>query len=360
MKKRMMALALVLCLILSGCGDIFDGEYSSVKPHQQQSASHGSQSESVSNFVQLYAALIKLIEAGTEDAVISVVNYDQSKVVSDMQRAISDANARNPIAAYAVDEIRFELGKSGGSAALAVDISYTHGRTEIRRIKQVRGTDEAVSAICSALNQCEASIVLQIRGFQDTDFVQVVESYALNNPQHVMELPQVAVGIYPEQGSNRVVELRFTYQTSRDSLKSMQSQVQPVFASAALYVSGDAKDREKYSQLCSFLMERYDYQIETSITPSYSLLRHGVGDSRAFAVVYAAMCRQAGLECQVVSGTRSGESRYWNIVCDNGIYYHVDLLAGNFRELTDKQMNGYVWDYSAYPACGVQPEQGSE
>ena len=44
-------------------------------------------------------------------------------------------------------------------------------------------------------------------------------------------------------------------------------------------------------------MERYDYRIETSITPAYSLLRHGVGDSRAFAVVYAAMCQQAGLEC---------------------------------------------------------------
>lgn len=357
MKTKMIVGMLVLCLLLVGCGSVFDGSYSSVKPHQPQSGTSSNQTVSASNYVQLYAALVKLIEAGTEEKVISVVNYDQTQVQSDMHRAIKDAFERNPIAAYAVEDIKFELGKSSGQPALAVDISYTRDRAEIRKIKQVANIDEAVSAISSALNQCEVAIVLQIRNYRETDFVQVVENYAIENPQSVMELPQVTVSAYPQQGSNRVVELRFTYQTSRDSLKAMQSQVQPVFASAALYVSGDAEDQEKYTQLYSFLMERYDYQIETSITPIYSLLRHGVGDSRAFAVVYAAMCRQAGLECQVVSGTKGGESRYWNIVCDNGIYYHVDLLSGSFRELTDRQMTGYVWDYSAYPACGTQPEQ---
>ena len=357
MKLHYTALVLLLCLLLTGCRNVFDGEYTSVKPHQQQTASSGNQTISASNYVQLYAALVDLIEAGTEEKVISVVNYDQNRIQSDMQQAITDAFARNPIAAYAVEDIKYELGKSGGQPALAVDISYVHDRTEIRRIKQVHGVKEAVNAISAALNQCEVAIVLQIRNYKETDFVQVVEDYAFDNPQNVMELPQVTVSIYPDSGSNRVVELRFTYQTSRDSLKSMQSKVQPVFASAALYVSGDGEDREKYSQLYSFLMERYDYQIQTSITPTYSLLRHGVGDSRAFAVVYAAMCRQAGLECRVVSGTKAGESHYWNIVCDEGVYYHVDLLTGAFRELTDGQMTGYVWDYSAYPACGVAPEE---
>jgi hypothetical protein len=64
-----------------------------------------------------------------------------------------------------------------------------------------------------------------------------------------------------------------------------------------------------------------------------------VGDSRAFATVYAAMCRSAGLECMTVTGTRAGEPWTWNIILDNGGYYHVDLqrsnLSGQFRELTD-------------------------
>ena len=143
----------------------------------------------------------------------------------------------------------------------------------------------------------------------------------------------------------------------------MQGQISPMFRSAVLYVSGDAEDNRKLSQLFSFLMERFDYKLETSITPSYSLLRHGVGDAKAFAVVYAAMCRAAGLNCQVVTGTRAGEPWYWNLVEDNGIYFHVDLLQssadGAFTEKTDDMMAGYVWDYSEYPASRL-PESPPE
>ena len=41
------------------------------------------------------------------------------------------------------------------------------------------------------------------------------------------------------------------------------------------------------------------------------------------------------------------------MICDNGVYYHVDLLrsaeSGRLVALTSDEMNGYVWDYSAYP-----------
>ena len=115
--------------------------------------------------------------------------------------------------------------------------------------------------------------------------------------------------------------------------------------------------REKYEKIFAFLMERLEeYQQETSLTPAYSLLLHGVGDTKAFAAVYSAICRSAKLECVVVTGTHSGEPWYWNIVCCDGVYYHVDLLKckqlGRFMLETDGNMGGYVWDYSAYPACG--------
>ena len=104
-------------------------------------------------------------------------------------------------------------------------------------------------------------------------------------------------------------------------------------------------------------MERFNYKVETSITPAYSLLCHGVGDSEAFATVFAAMCRNAGLECHTVSGTRAGEAWFWNMIREGDVYYHVDLLqskaAGQLQRWTDDQMQGYVWDYSAYPAAGT-------
>ena len=188
--------------------------------------------------------------------------------------------------------------------------------------------------------------------------VQIVQDYASTHPQDVMETPQVTEEVYGI-GHSRVLELTFSYQSGRDALRSMQSQVKPVFDSAVLYVSGEGAQGQKFSQLYAFLMERFDYKIETSITPAYSLLRHGVGDSRAFATVYAAMCRDAGLECIVVTGTRSGEPRTWNMICEDGFYWHVDLLRcnedGRFLKALDADMEGYVWDYSAYPSCDNAP-----
>lgn len=357
MKRKVTAWLLLCCLCLSGCTNLFDGSYVSVKPHKQQTNTDSGETVSVANFVQLYAALTEVIASGREEAVLTAAGYNQTVIETDMDRAISDALRKDPIAAYAVEHVEYELGKSAGQPALAVKITYRHNRTELLKIKQVKGMDQAEKLICSALDRCEAGIVLEIKDYKETDFIQLVESYALNHPESVMEQPRVTVGVYPEAGKNRVVELRFGYQTGRDSLKTMQEQVNPVFTSAVLYVSGDAREREKYSQLYSFLMERYDYQFETSITPAYSLLRHGVGDSRAFATVYAAMCRMADLECLVVSGTKDGESRFWNIIRDGEAYFHLDLPAGSFQMLTDSEMIGYVWDYSTYPACGETAEE---
>jgi hypothetical protein len=202
-------------------------------------------------------------------------------------------------------------------------------------------------------------VVLYVEKYEAADIAQWVEDHALSYPELVMESPEVTVNLYPEEGSERVVELKFTYQNSRDSLRTMQQKVSPMFASAKLYVSGEGQPREKFSQLYAFLMERFEqYTLETSSTPAYSLLIHGVGDAKAFASVYSAMCRQAGLDCAVVAGTRGGKAWFWNIIAVDGAFYHVDLLrcsqTGSFKMHTDGQMSGYVWDYSAIPAFVAQ------
>lgn len=359
--KRIIAILLSLCLLLGGCAGVFDGSYVSVTPYEEQGSGVDTQAVSAANYTQLRNALRTMARSGTASGIISVARYDQAQVERDMKAAVQDITENDPIAAYAVEEISFELGTNAGQPAVAVEISYLHDRAEIRKIQTVAQLENAQTVIASELSKCSAGVVLYVENYEQMDLAQWVEDYAALYPESVMETPEVTVNVYPETGKTRVVELKFVYQNSRDSLRTMQNQVSPMFASAVLYVSGDGDEREKYAQLYAFLMERFEnYTLETSITPAYSLLIHGVGDAEAFAVVYSAMCRQAGLECVTVGGTRNGEAWYWNIVCDNGIYYHVDLLRcsanGAFRERTDEEMGGYVWDYSAYPACGVAPQ----
>lgn len=353
MRGKIGLLALAACLLLSGCGWL-NGSYISVVPHQEQRQNTQTEAISASNYSELVEALEELIATGTETAAINVAEYPADAVEIGMSMASYRVMKDYPLGAYAVKQIEYELGTSVGQPAAAVTIHYHHGFAEIQRIRTVADAEEAERVVTEALEAFDAGVVLLEETYALRDFTQIVQDYARENPQTVMETPQVTEAVYG-RGRSRVVELVFTYQNGRDSLRRMQSEVKPVFDSAALYVSGDGADRQKYAQLYAFLMERFDYKYETSITPAYSLLRHGVGDSRAFATVYAAMCRGAGLECMVITGTHAGEPWTWNIVMDSGHYFHVDLLRcnelGGFREFTDEEMKEYVWDYSAYPAC---------
>ena len=353
MKKLLIVLCLLLVPVLTGCS-VFDGSYVSVTPHELSPDTPGNPVVSVSEFSELYEAMEDMIHDGSTSGVIVVSGYPQSQVEPDAHRAIAQICLNDPVAAYGVGEITFELGKSGGQPAIALTVDYTHDRTELRKLKKVDTMEQGLKIITAALDQCQGRVVYRVKKYTPVDLEQAVYDYATENPNLIMEQPQVTVNLYPQTGEDRVVELKFRYQTGRDSLRTLQSQVQPVFTSAALYVSGDASALQKYSQLYSFLMERFDYQLSTSITPAYSLLCHGVGDSRAFATVYSAMCRQAGLSCQTVTGTCQGESRWWNLICVEGVYYHVDLLADSFLLRTDAEMTGYVWDYSAYPESGAE------
>lgn len=359
--KRLIPCILAIGLLLTGCGNILDGNYHNVTPHEVQTNQPDSQIAAVSNYAGLCQTLADMVESGAESGIISVSRYDQEMIAQDMDFALAELMNTNPICAYAVEQIRFELGTNAGQPAIAVNITYLHGRTEILKIRHLESWEQVESAMAQALDDCDSGLVLHVEDYEEMDFDQWVTDYALDHPDRVMEVPQVTANLYPEEGEQRVVELKFIYQNSRETLRTMQSKVSPMFNAAVIYAGEDADQAERYFKLYSFLMGlSQNFQLETSITPAYSLLQHGVGDAKAFAAVYAAMCKEAELECIVVTGTKSGEPWYWNIICCDGVYYHLDLWEcdgqDQFVTKVDGDMSGYVWDYSAYPACGIQPE----
>lgn len=337
--------AVLASLLLAGCGWM-DGSYVSVEPHQVAvSQSDGGNVRTVSSYIELRNALIGMVDDGAAEGLFSLAEYPGEEVLEDMERSVDYVLYSYPLGAYAVEAVDYDIGTGLGASALSVDISYRKTREEIAAIRTVRRIEGAQDAVADAMDEFASRLVLQITLWQDTDFVAMVREYAAENPDRVMEVPGVAVTVYPDRGDTRVVELNFYYRTDREELRSMREQVQPVFSSAALYVTGQASERTKYAQLHTFLTERFEYTMASSLTPSYSLLCEGVGDSKAFAQVYAAMCRRIGLQATVVSGELNGADHWWNRICIDGNWYHVDLLESRqFGPKTDEQMTGYLWE----------------
>lgn len=350
--SRIIALILCMVMLLSGCSTWLSGDYNSVTPYHDEGTKHTDESATVNSYMQLRDALLELMESGMQEGILYITDVTEDQCTYYMETAINYLMQNTAIGAYAVNNVSFDVGTNAGKLAIAIKIEYLHNRSEILRIKQTKSMDDVQKLIRVALENNETRLVTQVQEYRARDLVLFVENYVNENPQICMELPQVSVATYPESGSERIIEIVFLYQTSRESLRSMKQIVDNVFKSAQYYVNIDIEDLEKYTQLYTFLMERYDYTYETSITPAYSLLRHGVGDCRAFALVYMAMCRQVGLDCKVVSGTKNGEPWYWNVLNMDDVYYHVDLLECNAQGAimlqTEENMTGYVWDYSAF------------
>ncbi len=359
--KKWIALALSACLLLSGCSAWMDGSYHSTTPHQEKENQSAGDMVAVSSYSALYRELIKLIHSGATNGLFSVRNYNQLVVARDMTTVVQRARYVDPIGAYAVKDIDFDLGTNAGQPAIAVRISYNHDRAELGKIKHLENAKQAEQVIAEALNNCESGIVLRIKEYDGVDLGRWAEDYSDANPDRVMEKPRVAVSLYPNTGEDRVVELKFSYQNSRETLRSMQGQVQNRIQHLITDAKQEQTQQEKYA-LVQKMIAQDIIGFSSSITPAYSLLIHGVGDSGAISKLFAAICRQLDLTCITVTGTWEGNPRHWNIVSLGGAYFHVDVLRSVGTEMltlkTDDQMDGYVWDYSAYPACTGVPGTG--
>lgn len=352
--KKMIGLFLLLSILLSGCSYWMNGSYSSVVPHTEPNTQISTPATSVANYFQTKTSLTAMIMNSAESAVLTIQYESEEEAERDMRKAIKEVCESDPYAVYAVDNIRYEKGSSSGQSAFHVQIAYLQGRVDVKTIHTVKNMEDVEILIAEQLNACSAGVVFYCESWGEKDYAQIVADYAHTNPHKVIEEPEVTVNRYPENATKQVIELKFKYQTSRASLRTMQSQVELVFASAESSVDRTKVALEQCSQLYNFLMNRFPaYEIQTSITPAYSLLRHGVGDERAFATVYAAMCRRVGLDCEVVTGTRDGELWTWNVVEIENVYYHIDLLRnreeGQLHVHTGEEMLAYVWDYSQYP-----------
>lgn len=346
--RRVLSVILLLAMLLSMCGcSLFSETYVSQRPHQGNNHSNLSGQQMASSYPEIYAALASLVAQGEATGVIILTDVNEQVGRSYMQAAVKNVISRDPVGAYAVEDIQFDMGTNAGRMAVGVQIQYSRSRSDIVNIKSVKTMEEAESLIGQTLEQASDSVVFCVEQFQQLDFSALVQQYADTNAAMVMEIPQVMTAVYPHTGQNRLVELTFTYRNSQKDLLQMQALVRPVFTAAELYVQGENSARKKFQQLYSFLMERTDYKFRSSITPTYSLLQEGIGDSKAFACVYAAMCRQAGLECRTVTGTRNGIEWSWNrVVISNRVYY-IDLIdaeqTGRFYLRTASEMSGYAW-----------------
>lgn len=373
--RKIIACLLLLGLLagLSACGT--DDSYLSVRTHVEPSmpateAPQQDEAPTAGNRSELRGAMLSFVRNWTEQGEIRISGYS-GDLSADLTETVRYITQEDPIGAYAVDYADAELRGDSQTGIVEVSIVFRRSAAEIDAIVTVSGVNGAHAKIRQALANFDAALTLRIRSYEDADFSGYIRTYCLEHPESAMALPEVSAAVYPDTGETRILELHFTYSQPRDTLRSMQTAVNTILDSAAAYVESGTTPQRSAELLARFLLARFTYTMadETPDMPAYDLLCSGRAHSLSFASVFYAECVRAGLECRLVSGTRGGESYWWNLLQLDETWYAVDLMrsveqGGDTLALLDPAAlrgEGYDWDAEAYPSNpATEPEEPTE
>lgn len=348
----LLAAVVIVCGLLSGCDLWMSGEYLSVTPHDEQTEQAGDVITQVASYNQLRNVLAVNVASCVDKIIVSLSSFNEATVDFYIQTAINNVLKETPVGAYAVKQIDYEVGTSRGEPVVVFNMTYRFASMDILTMHKVRDSENVKELALDALQNKKDRVVLFVEDYTETNIEETVENYMLTHGDQLVEVPRYRISLFPEKGAERIVEMIFAYGTDKQLLKEKQEQLEKVLL--------EAESSEKYTQVLdfyegyyAFLSKHATYVKESSSTPVYNLLCERKGDSRAFAMTFAALCRRADLECVVISGTYNSEHRYWNLVRFRGVYYHLDILAcmtdGNFVLKPASEMSGYQWDTEKYP-----------
>lgn len=362
--KRIILL-LALFLLLTGCASQKPTEYVSVTPHIESGGqSDADDAVTAENYLSLKNAILGFVQEGQPEGTIRVTSYD-GDVEADLTEAAYEVSKLDPLGAYAIDYMTHDCTLIVSYYEIRIHITFRRTAEEIAAIETISTQSQLEARLQSAVDSCTGRLALRISSYRDPDIPAMVAEYCAANPRTVMEMPQVAVSVYPDSGSVRIVEIEFLYTESPDVLMSKQKAVQESIDAAAEYIRYRQTDQDKSALLFTYLTERFSYAAGETATPLYDALCGGVADPRGLAQAWQLICDQAGVECYTVNGMRAGEPYAWNILCVDGYYRHVDLSycmleSGVLTLWTDQDMGNYYWNPDQYPACEPIPEPPAE
>lgn len=359
MKKAIFALLLAGTLSLTGCTSMLERTYVDVSPYEPMSTSSGSSSSlRVENYQELVSAVQYLVTMGKDQGILTLYNYTQD-VETDLTRACLEVIQEDPLGAYSVEYITHDYSLIVSYYEVNLQITYRRSRDQVASISSVTGSGAIRRMISLALAEFSPETVLRINYFTgNEDYVlDLIRQAYYESPVTALGMPEAEINIYPNSGSQRIVEIGLTYSASTEVLRQ-QSQELTNLALAMAEEGSTAQSLYESAGDGLIISE------SSGKSSTYDALVRKESDSEGAALAYQLLCNQAGIECVLVQGTLNGVPHFWNIaVNEAGEYRHMDLSAG-LSALTDEELTtigAYLWDTGEYPACQpsdpeVEPE----
>lgn len=383
--KKLRLLALVLCagLALSGCTSMLERSYSSHTAHVDYSVTEDSSILRAESYQALLNSILYYVNEHAAGGTIRLYNYS-GDVEADLQQACRRVTEEDPLGAYAVKAIDYESTRILTYYEVNFRITYRRTADQLVGIRTVSGQ----AGIRQELERMTASQLPQATlrtAYFTGDADAVTDLFWLafyGNPAAVMEIPQLSVAFYPQEGTQRILEVDATWP---GSAAQMSEYALELADAAALLAGANPPAGERYTveELAALLRSTVLYDPSGSHAALAALRGEPVNDLGVLlALEY--LCQQADIEASAAADTAGAQM--WLIVSTPSGYRH--LLPKDLRPAesevdpapdtdpeepvedtpwqlplyTDEELSalGFVWPEGLHPPCvdysGTLPE----
>ena len=355
MKKAIPALLLILALALSGCSALLDRPYSVVSPHPEHPATGEDPSTiKVGSYPELVNAVLYLVSQVAEEGEIQLVDYD-GDVEADLNSACLEVAKDDPLGAYAVDFIKNDYTRVLTTYEATIYITYRRTPEQIRSLVNVTGSTAIRQVLGDALAAFQSEVALRVGYFaEDADYIgSLVRQAYYDTPAAALGMPEFTVSLYPDQGSQRIVEITLEYAGDREALRKRSEELVNAAELALSPIWGQQAGQDALlSQLFRLLPDtvraaeapRAD---GTAPNTAWDALVGDGADSEGLALAFQLLCGQLDLDCTVVEGTLEGGPHFWNrLTSADGPFQLVDLSRPETPQAYSEEAFaalGYAW-----------------
>jgi len=367
----MIILLLVTAVIVSsGCSSLLEGYVLTEAPYSGTPYEKPPEERiEVSNYGELLAVILDLVTEHVDTGNMQASNYD-GDIQTDVDRACGEILHNNPIGAYAVANLTGETKRIVSIYEINISIEYKRTKQQIDSIVNVSTQRYLRTELLSVMsNYYEEAVFRTALNITEEDIQGYVREAYYQNPRRIVMLPVVAVEFYPENGEDRIFELRFGNMVQPGILRQYGVNLSQQYVRRNANNAVGETDAEILLSLANNLIASTSFDEKTAraisvhgaqnfAATAYGALANGNAVGEGFAMAYKALCDELGLDCRVVLGYRNGMVHAWNIVFLFGDYYHIDvaMCAANGIETaflkTDEDFAAdYSWDTEATVKC---------
>lgn len=372
MKKRLLILLLCAALPLSGCAAMLERSHVSSTAHVDYAVEQDDESVLRAETYQgLVNSMLYLVNGHRGGGVIRLYNYT-GDVESDLGAA-RDKVFQDPVGAYAVGALDYESTRILSYYEVKLTISYVHTAHEVEAIPKVTNMAGVRQELNRMVSERQNATVFMASYFSGDE--ELVNSLLLQGIYNAPELycypdgPEenldYSITLYPETGTQRIVEVKVNWQDSEQQAAQRVEELERA-ALALLEEHPPAGERYTVEELAAVLCAAHGGLDEAGTQLPLEVLTGAPAQEEGLLLAMEYLCRQCGIE--VVTAWGEGPRHSWLIVSTRSGYRHLlpESLAlppdgapdgeGSeplFALYTDQELTamGYEWPASLYPVC---------